>query len=92
MADGIKMRYEDMERSCNDLERIVSEIVNNKTTMINKVNELCETWNSKASERHQEEFQSVGANIDKLTEMVSELTNNIKRYTADMNQLDDSYA
>ena len=92
MADGIQMKYDDMDRVSGELTSIVAEIVSNKGEMINKVEYLCETWNSAASQRHREEFESVGRNVDKLTDMAEELINSIKQYRADMEALDTSYS
>lgn len=92
MADGIQMKYDDMDRVSEELTSIVSEIITNKGAMINKVEYLCETWNSAASQRHRDEFDAVGSNIDKLTEMVEELISSIKHYRADMEALDTSYS
>lgn len=92
MAAGIQMQYETMDQVCNELKSIVSEIITNKDNMQSKVEFLCETWNSAASERHRSEFATVGDNINKLTDMVEELITSIKNYRADMEQLDQSYS
>ena len=88
MAGGINMTYEIMDQVSSELTAIVSEIVTNKSTMMAKVNYLCESWESAASERHREEFETVGKNIDNLTSMADELVNSIKKYRADMEELD----
>ncbi len=92
MADGIQMKYDAMDQASNDLTSIVSEIIANKNNMISKVDYLCETWNSAASQRHREEFETVSKNIDSLTGMVEELITSIRNYRADMEQLDQSYS
>lgn len=92
MAGGITMTYEIMDQVCNELTSIVSEIVTNKATMMEKVNYLCESWESAASQRHQEEFMAVGKSIDSLTQLAEELVTSIKQYRADMEDLDQSYA
>ncbi|MCH5261277.1 MAG: WXG100 family type VII secretion target [Lachnospiraceae bacterium] len=92
MADGIKMSYSDMDTISGELNAIVGEIIGNKNQMISKVNTLCESWDSMASQRHQDEFTNVANNIDKLTTMVDELITSIKNYRADMESLDQSYA
>ena len=92
MADGIKMSYSDMDSISDELHAIVDEIIDNKGRMITKVNTLCDSWESAASQRHQDEFQNVAGNIDKLTEMVDELITSIKNYRADMEALDNSYS
>lgn len=92
MADGIQMKYDEMDRVSNELRTIVSDIISNKNSMINKVEYLCESWDSKASQTHREEFQTVGSSIDKLTEMVEELISSIEHYRADMEALDTSYS
>ena len=92
MAGGINMTYEIMDQVSSELTAIVSEIVTNKSTMMEKVNYLCESWESAASESHREEFETVGKNIDNLTSMADELVNSIKKYRADMEELDNSYA
>lgn len=92
MAGGITMTYEIMDQVSNELTSIVSEIVTNKATMMEKVNYLCESWESAASQTHQEEFMAVGKSIDSLTQLADELVSSIKKYRADMEQLDQSYA
>lgn len=92
MAVGIQMKYDEMDRASNELRTIVSDIISNKNSMINKVEYLCESWESDASQSHREEFQAVGRNIDKLTEMVEELISSIEHYRADMEALDTSYS
>ncbi|MCM1267229.1 MAG: WXG100 family type VII secretion target [Bacteroidales bacterium] len=92
MANGIAVTYDIMDQVSNELTSIVNEIVTNKATMMEKVNYLCETWQSEASRTHQEEFMSVGKNIDTLTQLADELVSSIKKYRADMEQLDQSYA
>lgn len=91
MADGIEMKYQAMDEASQQLMTIVEEIKSSKQSMIEKVNFLCETWRSEASVRHQEEFEAVGKSIDQLSDMANELTESIKRYRADMEELDHSY-
>lgn len=92
MAGGITMTYDVMDQVSNELTSIVNEIVTNKATMMEKVNYLCESWQSEASMRHQEEFLAVGKNIDTLTQLADDLVSSIRKYRADMEQLDQSYA
>lgn len=92
MANGIAVTYDVMDQMSNELTSIVSEIVTNKATMMEKVNYLCESWQSEASQRHQDEFLAVGKNIDTLTQLADELVSSIRKYRADMEQLDQSYA
>lgn len=92
MAGGITMTYDVMDQVSNELTSVVNEIVTNKGTMMEKVNYLCESWQSEASQRHQEEFLAVGKNIDTLTQLADELVSSIRKYRADMEQLDQSYA
>ncbi|MBO5209680.1 MAG: WXG100 family type VII secretion target [Lachnospiraceae bacterium] len=92
MAGGIAMTYEIMDQTCTDLTNIVTEIISDKANMMEKVNSLCETWESAASERHLEDFQTVCSNIDTLTELADELISSVKQYRADMEELDQSYA
>lgn len=92
MADGIAMTYDIMDQVSNELTSIVGEIITNKGTMMEKVNYLCESWKSEASQTHQDEFMAVGNKIDTLTQLADELVSSIKKYRADMEQLDQSYA
>lgn len=92
MAGGIEMEYDAMDQAGRELQAIVAEIVQNKGDMMSKVEELCTSWNSAASERHREDFDSVAKNIENLTGMAEELIDSIKRYRQDMEQLDQSYA
>ncbi len=92
MADGIKMSYSEMDAISDELHTIVDEIITNKEQMLSKVNTLCESWDSAASQRHQDEFTNVAGNVDKLTDMVNELITSIKNYRADMEELDNSYS
>lgn len=92
MANGITMTYAIMDQVSDELNAIVAEIIGNKNTMMEKVNYLCETWVSEASQNSQQEFEAVGKHIDSLTEMASELIANVKKYRADMEALDHSYA
>ncbi len=84
MADGIQIKYDDMDRVSEELTSIVAEMMSNKGSMISKVEYLCETWNSAASQRHRDEFEAVGKNIDKLTELAEDLISSIKHYRADI--------
>lgn len=92
MADGIRMSYSEMDAISDELHTIVDEIITNKEQMLSKVNTLCESWDSAASQRHQDEFANVAGNVDKLTDMVNELITSIKNYRADMEELDNSYS
>ncbi|MCH5258797.1 MAG: hypothetical protein J1F18_03535 [Lachnospiraceae bacterium] len=92
MADGISMKYDIMDSVCNELTAIVGEMVSNKETMMDKVNYMCETWVSEASQNNQEEFAAVGKQIDTLSSLAEELIANVKNYRADMEALDHSYA
>ncbi|MDE6389506.1 MAG: WXG100 family type VII secretion target [Lachnospiraceae bacterium] len=92
MADGIKMSYSEMDAISDELHTIVDEIITNKEQMLSKVNTLCDSWDSAASQRHQDEFTNVAGNVDKLTDMVNELITSIKNYRADMEELDNSYS
>lgn len=92
MADGIAMTYDIMDQVSKELTTIVGEIVTNKGTMMEKVNYLCESWKSSASQTHQDHFTEVGNKIDTLTQLAEELVSSITRYRAEMEQLDQSYA
>ena len=92
MADGIKMSYSEMDAISDELHTIVDEIITNKEQMLSKVNTLCVSWDSAASQRHLDEFTNVAGNVDKLTDMVNELITSIKNYRADMEELDNSYS
>ena len=92
MADGIKMSYSEMDAISDELHTIVDEIITNTEQMLSKVNTLCESWDSAASQRHLDEFTNVAGNVDKLTDMVNELITSIKNYRADMEELDNSYS
>lgn len=92
MASGIVMSYESMDLICNELTTVVGKLVEDKAEMMTKVNSLCESWNSLASEKHQDEFATVGTSIDNLTNMADELISSVKKYRADMEALDQSYS
>lgn len=85
------MSYESMDQICNELTSVVSKMVEDKAEMMAKVNSLCEAWASAASDRHQEDFATVGTSIDNLTNMADELISSVKKYRADMEALDQSY-
>lgn len=92
MADGIEMQFGEMESAIGDLNTAVVDIISRKGDMIRTVNTLCESWKSAASDRHREEFDSVGKSIDKLSEMAQELIQSVTNYNADMHQIEDNYS
>lgn len=92
MGDGIKMTYDEMDRTCTELTSIVGEIITYKDKMMTNVENLCDSWKSNASEHHRGEFQNVDDQISKLTGMAEQLVASVKQYRADMEELDNSYA
>ena len=92
MYDGISMSYEVMDQTCTELQTIVSEIVTYKGNMMTKVENLCDSWKSAASEKHRQDFEEVGKQVERLTQLADELVSSIKQYRADMEELDNRYA
>ena len=92
MSNGLSMNYTDMETYCGEIESIAMDIFDSKANLISKVNTLCEAWDSLSSPVYQERFAAVGTEIDKIGELVNDLTHSIRNYINDMNQLDQSYA
>ncbi len=92
MSNGLSMNYADMEACCGEIESIAMDIFDSKANLISRVNTLCEAWDSLSSPVYQDRFATVGTEIDKIGELVNELTHSIRSYINDMNQVDQSYA
>lgn len=92
MSNGLCMDYDDMETCCTQLQSIAQNILEEKTSLLTKVNTLCDAWSSEASPVYQQDFTTVGSQIDKIGELVNELTQSIQSYVNDMRQLDSAYA
>lgn len=92
MHDGISMSYGAMDQTCSELTAIVREIIEYKKNMMTKVDSLCDTWKSAASEKHREDFMEVEKQIDLLTDLAEQLVSSVKQYREDMAELDSRYA
>ncbi len=92
MTNGLNMDYGDMGECCTLIARIAEEILQQKNDMISKVQTLCDSWEAEASPIYREDFETVGKQIDSISELVNSLTTSITNYIADMQQVDGSYA
>lgn len=92
MANDLRMSYSDVEDQCVILDKVVTEFNENRTTMTNSVNILCDGWESKTSEQTRSNYDVLASSLDDIVEIVEKLKTNIRQYVADMQELDEAYA
>lgn len=92
MADGLKMSYSDMESCCGQLETIATDIESNKGNMSSRVSALCDSWEAEASPVYQGDYETIAKSIDNTIDVVRQLTASVRKYIADMQDLDSSYS
>lgn len=92
MAISLKMQPDEMRTNCSDLGTIAEELLDKKNDLVNKAYTLCDNWESDSSPVYREDFETIGKQIDSISELVTSLTTSIENYITDMEQVDASYA
>ena len=92
MSAALKVTYSEMEDTCTKAEATAGELVQMMTTMNQYIGFLCDNWEADASKVYRDDYASIASSVVKTSETVVELTTSVRKYMADLQALDQSYA
>lgn len=86
----MKLNYEELAQGAVELTQLAEEIEEQANFMRNKVQELCNSWESLAKATYEEDFNAVSGNINQTTDVAKRLAAELKIYADAHREIEES--